>query len=60
MTRKHAAESRGIAAAIRAGSLTRSQFDAWYARRAAEGAGLVIRLRAIDLRRHPRTGRTER
>ncbi|UPT72629.1 MAG: hypothetical protein M0D55_11760 [Elusimicrobiota bacterium] len=38
-------ESVGIADAIRSGRLTRSQFDAWYARRRAEGSGIVVKLR---------------
>jgi hypothetical protein len=43
-------ESMEIAAAIRRGTLTRPQFDAWYARRTSEGAGVVIRLRANSAR----------
>lgn len=38
-------ESVAIADAIRAGRLTRAQFDAWYNRRRSEGAGIVVRLR---------------
>ncbi len=57
MTRKHSStgvfaamgraadESLEIAEAIRAGKLTRSQFESWYTRRRAEGTGLVITLR---------------
>ena len=38
-------ESLEIASAIRAGRLTRNQFDAWYTKRRNEGEGLVITLR---------------
>jgi hypothetical protein len=43
-------ESIGMAAAVREGRLTRSQFDAWYSRRTAEGAGLVGSLRQSTMR----------
>ena len=58
MTHKHAAgeglfesmgkavdESMEMAAALRAGKLTRTQFDAWYSKRTAEGADLIVNLR---------------
>jgi hypothetical protein len=38
-------ESLEIATLIRAGTLTRQRFDAWYTKRRAEGTGLVITLR---------------
>ena len=41
---------RGYAAAVREGRLTRAQFDAWYARRTEEGAGLVGSLRQTTMR----------
>lgn len=52
-------ESFEVALAIRAGRLTRSQFDEWYKRRRADRAGLVITLRQkpARARRARRTGR---
>ena len=38
-------ESFENALAIRAGKLTRPQFEAWYMKRRAEGTGMVITLR---------------
>ena len=38
-------KSLTMAAALRAGKLTRSQFDAWYTKRTAEGADLIVNLR---------------
>lgn len=38
-------ESMALAAALRAGRLTRSQFDAWYAKRTAESNDLIVNLR---------------
>ncbi len=38
-----------MALAVREGRLTRAQFDAWYARRASEGAGLVGSLRQTTM-----------
>lgn len=46
-------ESRRIVSAIRAGRLTRRQFDAWYTKRRSGGKGLVITLRE----RAPASGR---
>ena len=38
-------ESVEMAAALRAGKLTRRQFDAWYAKRSAQSKGLIVDLR---------------
>jgi hypothetical protein len=38
-------ESMAMAAALRTGKLTRSQFDAWYSKRSREGATLIVNLR---------------
>jgi hypothetical protein len=38
-------ESVDIASSIRSGSLTRRQFEKWYAKRRAEGAGFVVTMR---------------
>ena len=38
-------ESMTMAAALRKGKLTRSQFDAWYAKRTSESEGLIVNLR---------------
>lgn len=38
-------ESVGMAADLREGKLTRREFDAWYARRRAQGQGLIVDLR---------------
>jgi hypothetical protein len=38
-------ESMELAAALGTGKLTRAEFDAWYAKRTAEGASLVENLR---------------
>ena len=59
MTRKHHAaegifetagkavdESMTLAAAIRSGTLTRAEFDAWYAKRTSERAAIIVNLRA--------------
>lgn len=46
---------REFLAAIRAGRLTRRQFDSWHAQRRSSGRGLVITLREVHAhsrRRH--------
>lgn len=43
-------ESMMMAEAIRAGTLTRAQFEAWYAKRAAERSAIVVSLRARSTR----------
>jgi hypothetical protein len=38
-------ENLTMAIALRSGKLTRPQFDAWYSKRRAEGAGMIVTLR---------------
>lgn len=40
-----ARENERVAIALRSGRLTRTQFQAWYERRRAEGAGTIVTLR---------------
>lgn len=43
-------DSVTMAEAIRTGTLTRAEFEAWYARRAAERAAIVVSLREKSTR----------
>jgi hypothetical protein len=43
-------ESMTMAEAVRSGKLTRSEFDAWYAKRTSERAAIIVNLRATTNR----------